>query len=123
MSQHTIDFFELCFLAEACIPPVPIARAYFWESLINSRYEAMTPAERKKMYDYMLRNPKFDITNSDCKLFAARYNPGNQFIISTKYKGKTGTTEAFLFEGKHHTNKTTHIHPEYIVSVTKKENK
>ena len=30
MSTFEIDFFELAILAEACIPPRPIARAMFW---------------------------------------------------------------------------------------------
>lgn len=29
MAKITIDFFELAFLAESCIPPRPIARASF----------------------------------------------------------------------------------------------
>jgi len=38
-----IDFFELAFLAEACIPERPIARAMFWHSLTDKYWEQMTP--------------------------------------------------------------------------------
>jgi len=34
MNKFEIEFDELCFLTEACIPPVPIARAMFWEDMI-----------------------------------------------------------------------------------------
>ena len=36
MSTFQIDFFELAFLAEACIPPVPIARASFFADLSDT---------------------------------------------------------------------------------------
>ena len=41
-NKFNIDFFELCFLAEACIPPRPIARAMFWDTLINEHYYNLT---------------------------------------------------------------------------------
>jgi len=35
MESFQIDFFELAFLAEACIPPRPIARMMFWQHLTD----------------------------------------------------------------------------------------
>ena len=45
MSEFKIDFFELAFLAEACIPPVPIARAMFFADLSDKYYHQMTQEE------------------------------------------------------------------------------
>ena len=42
MSDFTIDFFELAFFAEACIPPSPIARAMFWQNLTKRYWSQMT---------------------------------------------------------------------------------
>jgi len=40
--RFKIDFLELYFLAEACIPPRPIARAMFWDDLCDKYYHEMT---------------------------------------------------------------------------------
>lgn len=56
MSKFKIDFFELLFLAEACIPPSPIARATFWQNLTNVYYEQMTDNERSRLFSFMNRN-------------------------------------------------------------------
>ena len=37
-----IDFFEFSFLVESCIPPSPIARAYFWQNVIDKYYYVLT---------------------------------------------------------------------------------
>jgi hypothetical protein len=39
MSNFTIDFFELAVLAEACMPPNPIARTMFWQHLTDVYWE------------------------------------------------------------------------------------
>lgn len=84
--KFEIDFFELAFLAEACIPPVPIARSMFWDNLTDVYYEQMTAQDRERLYDWLRRNPKYKeslekgIDSVD--VFEARFNPDNQYELT-----------------------------------------
>ncbi len=116
-NKFKIDFFELACLTEACIPPRPIARACFWDRLINELYLLMSPHERARLFEWILRCPNFNIDNKDCALFEARFNPENQYVVMYKHEGKTGKTECFLKDGKYWTKKDTWISEEFIKSV------
>lgn len=120
MSKFEISFFELAFLAEACIPPVPIARNYFWQKLIDIYYNQLTPDERIRLYTWINENKSFQLSlekgNDDCILFNARYNPDNQYNVKTS---GSGVIHTFLYKDKYHVGKTTFISPEQIKSVKK----
>lgn len=120
MSKVEIDFFELSFLAEACIPPVPIARGQFWQRLIDEIYYDLTNAERAKLFVWMQRNSRFDLNNEDCQLFYARFNPENQYEVQCFHNGKVQMAEAFKRDDKYWTAKNRFINPEYISEVTPK---
>jgi hypothetical protein len=55
MSNFTIDFFELAFLVEACIPPRPIARSMFFDDVSDIHYHKMTKEERQRLFDWIIR--------------------------------------------------------------------
>lgn len=118
MSTFNIDFFEFAFLVESCIPPRPIARAMFWDDVINKHYRTMTVDERKQLYGWIKRNwafgEGFKKGNEDCLLFVARFNPENQYIVTTNYNGEIKQIECFKWDGKFHTSKSTSIQFEYI---------
>ena len=114
--RFKIDFFELMFLAEACIPPRPIARSMFWRELIDRYYNQMTTDERAKAFEWLSK--ELDISNEDCRLFYDRYNPLNQYLVTTEYEGKVETIEAFLHKDRFHTNSTTSIVEDYIKDIT-----
>ena len=116
-NKFKIDFIELAFLAEACIPPRPIARACFWDRLINELYSLMSASERARLYEWMLRCPNFDIDNKDCDWFEARYNPENQYVVAYRSESDRGKVECFLKDGKYWTKKDTWISEEFIESV------
>jgi hypothetical protein len=59
MSTFNIDFFEFSFLVEACIPPRPIARSSFWDSVIDKHFHKMTEEERSDLYDWIKKNYYF----------------------------------------------------------------
>ena len=120
MSKFEIDFFELCFLAESCIPPRPIARAMFWDDLINKHYFRLTSAESEKMFDWITRNSCFDILNEDCRLFHSRFDPSNQYQVTTLYEGNIEIKDCFMQEGRYYLSKTQSIYEKYITSVEKK---
>lgn len=115
MSRFEISFFELAFLAEACVPPTPIARASFWESLCDVHYHQMTPEERAHLFDWIQKNPKFSINNVDCEYFYARYNPDNQYVVNTKDK----QYRTFFYYGEYHLSKNIFVHRDFILNTEK----
>lgn len=113
--MFSIDFYELCFLAEACMPPSPIARTSFWQSLTSRYWEYMTEAQRASMYGWISRTHRYDTSNDDIKLFDARFNPGNQYkLLSTLHEDEY---RAFLMDGKYYVSHNTFIPEEYIKTV------
>lgn len=119
MSTFKIDFFEFAFLVEACIPPRPIARSMFWDNVIDEHHEKMTKDERAHLFEWIERNPNFDIDNEKCKVFHDRFDPDNQYLVHTMYKGKEESKCAFKHEEKYHLSTITSILDEYITKVEK----
>lgn len=125
MSHFTIDFFELSFLAEACIPQptVPIARSMFWKDMIDKHYHNMTPDERSRLFEWMQLNSKFkdqlEKGNKDVVLFYDRYNPDNQYRLFVSLEGYENGIEVFKNEGKYKTHENTSIVEEYITKIEK----
>lgn len=133
MSNFTIDHFAYSILLEACIPDTPIGRASIWSDAVDKGYYVMSEEERKKTFDWIQLNPKFNLENKDCKLFYDRYNPDNQYIITyrddsmtTKIKRKVHT---YAFKHKnsfdsiehYYISSDTYIADEYITNTMKKK--
>ena len=122
MSTFTIDFFELAFLAEACIPPRPIARAMFWQSLTDKYWYEMTEGERAHLFEWMWKNWVYEESlekEEDTQVFHARFNPDNQYIIKTNYEGKAEEHRAFKMGDYYYIGRNTSILDDYIVSIEK----
>lgn len=122
MGKFTIDFNELAYLAEACMPQSTIARASFWGNLTDVYWKLMTTNERERLFNWMNRNCFYEESLEkywDTKIFQGRFNPDNQYLVTTYYEGKTTTHQAFILDGKYYVNTNTHIAEEYIVSVEK----
>ncbi len=124
MSAFNIDFFELAFLAEACIPPRPIARAMFWQNLTNVYWKQMTEGERAHLFEWLNKNPWYPESlekEEDTKIFHSRFNPDNQYMVETKYKRKKEKHRAFKMGDRFYIGSTTFIDNEYIIEATKFE--
>ena len=121
--RFDIDFFEFSFLVEACIPPRPIARAMFWDSVIDKYYHALTPEERERLFEWINKNPFFiqslEEGNEDCALFNARFDPNNQYRANTLFEGREEVKECFEWHNRYHTSKSTSIIEKYITSIEK----
>lgn len=121
--RFKIDFFELSLLAEACIPPVPIARGMFWKELIDDYHDQLTSEERARLHEWLNRNWKYTEglkkQQEDILCFEARYNPNNQYKVWYKTENVSGLTNAFLYNGKFHTGSNIWIAPEYIEKTEK----
>lgn len=121
MSRFSIDFFELSFLADVCIPPVPIARHSFWYKLIDQHYDVMTPDERLRLREFVSRQDRYkrgiENQNEDVLLFEARYDPDNQYLVYTNFNDQI--VHCFLFNDEYRTSTRTSINPKFIIKVEK----
>jgi hypothetical protein len=119
MGSFSIDFFELAFLAEACVPPVPIARHVFWDNLTDRYWEQMSHNERSHLWEWMNRREKYKSgldNNEDIQIFESRFNPDNQYSIELK----TGEiVKAFKYNERYHINIKTSLVEDYIVKIEK----
>ena len=121
-NRFNIDFFEFAFLVEACIPPRPIARAMFWDDVINKHYHVLTENERQRLFEWINGCDNFTYNldkNEDCQLFNARFDKENQYEIETNYNSIIKKHRAFKWQGKYHISKTQSINEDYIVEITK----
>ena len=127
MSTFNIDFFELAFSAEACIPPRPIARAMFWQNLTNKYWYQMTEGERAHIFEWLNRNPWYPESlekEDDTKIFHARFNPDNQYMVKTRHKNEKkrwvkGEHRAFKLGDRFYKGTNTFIAEDCIVEATK----
>jgi len=123
MSRFNIDFFEFSFLVEACIPPRPIARAMFWDDVIDKHYNTLTDNERVRLFEWINRNPcmqdGIEEGNEDCLLFNARFNPDNQYKVHTNYNDKLEVYDAFKLNDRYYIKKNTSIEDRFITKVEK----
>ena len=122
MTKFEIDFFELSFLAEACIPQVPIARAMFWQHLTDVYWDQMTEDERDRLFEWMNRNERYKESltkHEDTKVFHARFDPDNQYKVYTTFNRKDASNRAFRMDGLYYTKRNQWIDPEYINKVEK----
>ena len=117
--KFNIDFFEFSFLVEACLPPRPIARTMFFRSVSEEYYHIMDADERKRLFEWIIKNPNFKIEEDDCLNFYDRFNPDNQYKVSTDFDGKKEDIEAYLHDGQYYTSNNTWIAEEYITKVKK----
>jgi len=122
-TKFNIDFFEFSVLVEACIPPRPIARSMFWTSVIDKYYHIMTPNERAKLYEWIGRNSSYQDSiereNESCLLFEARFNPDNQYEVTTELDGDIKTHNTFRWQDRYHISSTVSLIEEYITKVNK----
>jgi hypothetical protein len=126
MSKFEIDFFELSFLAEACIPPRPIARTHFWEQLTDRYWHEMDPDERVRLFEWIQRHGDYQTGlkagNDYIRIFHARFDPDNQYkIFCTKDKGPVFIYNAFKVGEQYWTGTRTSISEENIVKIEKIE--
>ena len=122
MSNFTIDFFELAFLAEACIPPNPIARTMFWQHLTDEYWEQMSDEERDRLFEWLNRNDyyKQSLENEEeTQIFHARFDPNNQYMVYTTMDGKDDVNRAFKYKDLYYVKRNSWITPEFITKVEK----
>ena len=120
-----VDFFELSFLVEACIPPTPIARSMLWHKVINKFFHNMSWKERDDLLSWIKENGSFkdslESGDVDCLLFNDRFDKDNQYKVVVSYDGGHDEYECFMHKDMYMINSTTSIINEYIVSKARME--
>jgi hypothetical protein len=122
--RFDIDFFEFSFLVEACIPPRPIARAMFWDDVIDKYYHVLTQDERDRLFDWINRcsGMEHSLKNKDenCLLFNARFDKDNQYVAKTNFNDEIKEYDCFKWKEEYYISKRQSISNEYIIEVIKK---
>jgi hypothetical protein len=122
MSNFTIDFFELAFLAEACIPPNPIARTMFWQHLTDVYWGQMSDEERDRLFEWLNRNDNYKRSlekEEETQIFHARFDPDNQYMVYTTMNGKDDVNRSFKYKDLYYVKRNSWITPEFITKVEK----
>lgn len=122
-NRFDIDFIEFSFLVCATIPPRPIARTMFWHRVIDQYYHSLTKRERADLFEWVTREYAFENgmenKNEDCELFYSRYNPDNQYLVKTLFKGKEEEVKCFKHKDRYHTSRNTSINEDFIKEIIK----
>ena len=118
-NKFVIDFFELSFLTEACLPQSTIARHSFFMDVIDKHYHKMTWEQRKHFFLWI--GKKLNMEYEESNIFCARFNPENQFNVTTFYDGKKEIVQAFLLKERYWVSSNKSVNENYIESVDKLE--
>ena len=120
-NRFNINFEEFKILTSVAIPPRPIARAMFWDDVIDKHYNTLTDNERGRLFEWINRNSWMQDGikegNEDCLLFNARFNPDNQYKVHTNYNDKLEVYDAFKLNDRYYIKKNTSIEDKYITKV------
>jgi 5-deoxy-D-glucuronate isomerase len=115
--NFVIDFFELAFLTEACLPKSTIARDIFFMDVIDTHYHEMNWEQRKHFFTWI--GKKLNMEYEESQIFYARFNPDNQFNLTTVYQDKTENIEAFLLNDNYYIASSRKVNNDYIKRVEK----
>jgi len=117
--KYNVNFDEICILAGNTIPPVPIARASFWQSLIDVHFYKMTQDERGHMFEWINRDWRFKESlkkeNIDCLRFNARFDKENNFDVELN-NGEV-VKDTFLWGGYYHTQCRVFLNKDQIKKI------
>jgi len=113
----TIDYFELTVLIEASWHAGTILRYSIIEKAIDYWYNRLEDNDRARLYDFFKRD--FEVKEEIQEIFMARYNPDNQYEVTTDFEGKINKYHCFKWCDEYHTDKKTSIKEKYITEITK----
>lgn len=121
--KFEIDFWELMFLSEATWPDGPIARSMAFDDFSKVHYHKMTPEEREQFLEHIQRQRYFTLEDEKCVHLYARFNPKNQFTVTT-LRNNNGIKEVaehkvYRYEDKYHIDVQRSLIEEYITHVVR----
>ena len=119
-----LDIYELSWLLDACLRGSHL-RSSTLERFVDEWFEKLTEQQRYNLYEWSLRltyNGHFKPCDCCCGadiVFMKRYDPENQYIVTTKYDSEIKQHRAFFYNGEYHVKTNIIIAKEYIVDVYK----
>lgn len=102
----SLDIHEMYYLLEACLRGSHL-RSTTILKYVDDWYSLLSPSQRKCLYDWALRlvyDGEFKQRPAACgadRIFMARYNPYNQYLVTVSDGVKTETVEAFKLDGRY----------------------
>ena len=119
MSEFTISFFELMFLAESVIPPRPIARSMCFDDFSEIHYHKMSKNERLQFFNHVQKCHGFSLEDDQCRHFFARFNPENQYLVSYLFNGKADEIICYRFDNEYRVSKSRFVNSDYIKKIVR----
>lgn len=121
--KFEIDFVELMFLSEATWPDGPIARSMAFDDLSKVHYHKMTTEEREQFLAHIKQQRYFTLENEKCRHLYARFNPKNQFTVTT-LRNQNGFEEVaehntYRYEERYHIDIQRSLLEGYITHVVR----
>ena len=121
-----LDIYELSYLLDACLRGSHL-RADTVRRFVDEFFDLLTEQQRYNLYEWSLRltysyekefRPSETCCGADIK-FMKRYDPENQYLVTTKYKGKVETYRAYKDDSRYFLKTNTFIEDVYITKVEK----
>lgn len=131
--QVSLDIFEMGYLLDTCLRGSHL-RSGTIRRFVDEWYELFSELERMRLFEWTIRltydhrwtneekeyKPHFEPCSVCCGHdveFVHRYHPGNQYLVTTRYKDKKERHRCFLMNGQYHLKSNVIMLEEYIVSV------
>lgn len=119
-----LDMFEMYCLLESCIRGSHLRSGTILR-FVDDWYELFTKEQRDKLYYDTLRliyDNNFVPCDSCCgadKIFMARFNPKNQYMLTVSNGRETKTVNAFKMNNKYYVKSNRFCAEEYIKKIEK----
>jgi len=93
-----------------------------WIKLVDKYWHAMSEETRKETFEDWVSQPNFNEMiekNEEVRLFYARFDPDNQFTVTTNFNGIVNKMRAFKWGSKYHVGSIASIADDFITGVEK----
>jgi hypothetical protein len=92
-----------------------------WIKLVDKYWFAMSEETRKETFDHWVSTPDFRdmLEKEEVKVFFARFNPDNQFTVTTELYGTVNKHRAFKWQDRYHVGSVSKLNDDYITNVEK----
>lgn len=92
-----------------------------WTKLVDKYWHGMSEETRKETFDYWVTSSDFPtmIEKEEVKLFHARFDPDNQFTVTTELNGTVNKFRAFKWGSKYHVGSIASIAEDFITNIEK----
>ena len=117
-----LDIHELGWLLDTCLRGSHL-RTGTIKKFVDVWYNRLTEQQRYNLYEWSLRityNGAFHPSETCCgmdRIFMKRYDPENQYLVKTLYRGVTEEHRAFGMNGEFYIESNRCIEKKYITKV------